>query len=688
MKNLNIKSLMVITIVITSVFTMPMSVMGQKKDYNDNLNLNQVDAGIFDGFRGGFGSIFSNNLGYAGQILGSVFEALLVQGLNLTKHEKMDSVYVLSANTTRTISGVKSFNSQNNKEIYLLPNDYRVPDNQGFAYCEITKTGSYSFELEVGAAITLIIWDHDKSFVDAINRVLGFMRKLLRLQQEGAQISQDVIKEGISIITWFLIHINDTFTGDELFILNPITWQKLNITPSDYTLEKTWKLTGSDYNISDNDIRVEDGFSEYLTYWENNATNRRDNYMEWLLTPSTGGDLAEKIWTQFSFDLIQLWIKNFEIHIDVSEILSAVTGGNGSSEDAIAGAFNGCDIEYYLFTHHLAGAFLYDDMDSNNKISANYVNVTDDNGNLVLDDAGDPIQIPDRSELSHRLILGNVGEFEFIKPDPSEGENSISWGLSINDVNISAVPMFVDLDSYLRTEQENLKYIYFGFTFIPTRDAETGAARGNVKLDQFFAPWNDGNGPNSNIAGLDFAIIYVSTVLHFHLNVNVNDEVDDPEVLLNPREDYDNETHELKVGNYIGRRAEEKLDLVDIAGPFYRLGDDNETASEFDASTNILPLVLYKWELDRHDTFKLANGTESKTYASDIRIRTEFDVMVYAVCYPEFNGTGQGIWHDPTFSVYMVFGEEGFWAIILLIAGVSLVGVATILIKMRKDRRY
>lgn len=688
MKNLNIKSLMVITIVITSVFTMPMSVMGQKKDYNDNLNLNQVDAGIFDGFRGGFGSIFSNNLGYAGQILGSVFEALLVQGLNLTKHEKMDSVYVLSVNTTRTISGVKSFNSQNNKEIYLLPNDYRVPDNQGFAYCEITKTGSYSFELEVGAAITLIIWDHDKSFVDAINRVLGFMRKLLRLQQEGAQISQDVIKEGISIITWFLIHINDIFTGDELFILNPITWQKLNITPSDYTLEKTWKLTGSDYNISDNDIRVEDGFSEYLTYWENNATNRRDNYMEWLLTPSTGGDLAEKIWTQFSFDLIQLWIKNFEIHIDVSEILSAVTGGNGSSEDAIAGAFNGCDIEYYLFTHHLAGAFLYDDMDSNNKISANYVNVTDDNGNLVLDDAGDPIQIPDRSELSHRLILGNVGEFEFIKPDPSEGENSISWGLSINDVNISAVPMFVDLDSYLRTEQENLKYIYFGFTFIPTRDAETGAARGNVKLDQFFAPWNDGNGPNSNIAGLDFAIIYVSTVLHFHLNVNVNDEVDDPEVLLNPREDYDNETHELKVGNYIGRRAEEKLDLVDIAGPFYRLGDDNETASEFDASTNILPLVLYKWELDRHDTFKLANGTESKTYASDIRIRTEFDVMVYAVCYPEFNGTGQGIWHDPTFSVYMVFGEEGFWAIILLIAGVSLVGVATILIKMRKDRRY
>jgi hypothetical protein len=61
---------------------------------------------------------------------------------------------------------------------------------------------------------------------------------------------------------------------------------------------------------------------------------------------------------------------------------------------------------------------------------------------------------------------------------------------------------------------------------------------------------------------------------------------------------------------------------------------------------------------------------------------------LYAVCYPEFDGTGVGIWHDPTFSVYMVFESEGFWALIVLIAGVGLVGVATILIKRRKDSRF
>ena len=251
---------------------------------------------------------------------------------------------------------------------------------------------------------------------------------------------------------------------------------------------------------------------------------------------------------------------------------------------------------------------------------------------------------------------------------------------------MSAVPMYVDLDSYLKAPQENLEYIYFGFTFEPKKDEETGAARGDVKLDQNFAPWNGGTGPNAVITGLDLAIIYVSTVLHFHLTAAVTEDA--PDVILDPEEDYLNSTHELKVGNYIGGKAADKLDFVDIAGPFYEIGMDRSTAPQYNASTNILPLMLWKWEMERHDTFELGDGTESKTFASDISITTEFNVMVYAVCFPEFNGTGQGIWHDPTFSVYMVFEGESFWAIVVLIAGVGLVGVATILIKRRKDRRF
>ncbi|MFX1307072.1 MAG: hypothetical protein ACFFDG_09665, partial [Promethearchaeota archaeon] len=181
MKSLNFKSLMVITIVLTSVFSMPMFVMGQEKNTNDVFNLDQVDAGIFEGFRGGFGAIFSNNLGYAGKILGSVFQTLLLQGLDLSAHEKLSNVYVLSANTTRTISGVRTFGPGNNKEYYFLPNDYDVPAGQGIAYCEITKDGSYSYELEVGAAVTLVVWDNDKSFINAVNRLLNFFKKIIAI---------------------------------------------------------------------------------------------------------------------------------------------------------------------------------------------------------------------------------------------------------------------------------------------------------------------------------------------------------------------------------------------------------------------------------------------------------------------------------------------------------------------------
>jgi hypothetical protein len=141
------------------------------------------------------------------------------------------------------------------------------------------------------------------------------------------------------------------------------------------------------------------------------------------------------------------------------------------------------------------------------------------------------------------------------------------------------------------------------------------------------------------------------------------------------------------VGNYIGRGAVDKLDFVNISGPYYEIGMDRPSAIKYDASTNILPLMLWTWEMDRHDTFTLEDETSAQTFASDIRVNTEFSVMIYAVCYPEFDGTGEGIWHDPTFSVFMVFQSEGFWALIVLIAGVGLVGVATILIKRRKDAR-
>ncbi|UCC21267.1 MAG: hypothetical protein JSV62_08315, partial [Promethearchaeota archaeon] len=494
-----------------------------------------------------------------------------------------------------------------------------------------------------------------------------------------------LIQEGISLLTWFLIHINDIFTGDELFVMNPIMWQKLDIIPKPgFGITKTWYLTGNDAilnPLTDDSIAsdVLNG-SALLDLWNITAQDRNDNYMQWLLTPTSGG-VAETIWTQFSFDLIQLWIKNFEIHIDIAAILSAATGGGGTSPELIiANAFKGCNIEFYLFTHHLAGAFLYNDTDNNNIISANYTPV------LIN---GDTYNIPHSSELTHRLILGQVhGGFEFVKPSIDTGSKSVSWGINLWNTDISAVPLGVDLNSYLNAPVENLGRIHFGFTFEPLVDSELGAAHGLVKLNQFFDPWNDPYTPyaNSNIPNLDLAIIYVSTVLHFELDVATQGEIPEVPQTILEQEHYKSTEHKLMVGDYIGRSAQGELEFVDIAGPEYDYGNYSGTL-EANASTCIIPLFVWLMEHERHDSYLIEGGEEVSNFATDIRIQTELSVMIYAVCYPKFEN-GTGIWHDPTFSVYMVFEGEGFWAFVVLIAGVGLVGVATILIKRRKDRRF
>ncbi len=124
-----------------------------------------------------------------------------------------------------------------------------------------------------------------------------------------------------------------------------------------------------------------------------------------------------------------------------------------------------------------------------------------------------------------------------------------------------------------------MDYIYFDFTFEPKIDEELSAFHGLVKLDQFFAPWNDPNTPyaNSEVTGLDLAVLFVSTVLHFEIDIITQGQVPDaPEELL-AREHYKNQSHELKIGNYIGRGAQDELNFVDIAGPDYEYGTESSS---------------------------------------------------------------------------------------------------------------
>ena len=700
MKNINFKTLMIATLFIVSMIYFPLMVRGQDGEEGDDVEESE-QYGTFEGFHGGFGGLFRENLGYSGNILGTLFEMLLLDGVDLEEHEELESTFVLSADLEEIYDGNYSFaKNEDTQEIHYLPyyntttvNYYDVSNINETAYCIVEKEGGFEYNLTIGAALTLVIWDYDKSFITAAQKVLDWAHRFREAEKKD-RVSRKLVAEGVQVLSWLLVHINDIFTGDELFVLNPIVWQTLEMDPWDnFKLTKTWYDFGENKEMEmgggdDNKLKDSTWGQDVLDQWNWSSLIIRDSYMQWLLQDFDAADVVETIYTQFSFDLAQLWMKEFYMEIDLGE---AAKGDKFKIEDA----FQGCEIEFYLFTHHLAGAFLYYDYDNSSDITVKYDYLRNDTGHIVYTN-GTAAKVPTTNEVTHRLVLGTVEEFDFKTPEIDEDEDGkkVSWGLQLNNANMSAVPVGVDLNSYMHAPVEELDYIYFGLDFEIDQDKPNNQgeiwAQGDVKIETNFAPWNDQDNPYANqiIDDLDMAIVYVSSILHFELDMEKDDDPDDPDEELLEDGDYKKQSHTLKIGNYLDEE-EDKLEFVDIAGPGYLMGNSSHK-SLYPATTSIIPFALFEGESHTRETNPGEDDDTEDDYATDVKIEAQWNIMLYAVCYPEFNGTGMGIWHDPTFSVYMVFTPEEpeFWALILLIAGIGLAGVATVLIKRRKDSKF
>ncbi len=702
---INVKALMIVALFLTSIAMMSSLAYAEEED--DGGGGDKED--VYENYQKNFGSSFGE-FGYGGEVFERVFTMLLYEGLELEDKAITEGVYVLSAEDDEDYDGEWDFEEEDDEtEVYTLPwidededdiNDYNmtigsvdVVDEEGYIYCLVEKDGGFDYELTVGAALTLLIWDYDKSFIEAAQKVIDVIAKVDEEKKEKGKVSDETIEEAVEVITWLIIHINEIFTGDELFVFNPITWQTVEIDPWDGSEEdqdameitKTWYYSDDEELDAEDDNVIND--ADILDDWNKTAKAKKDFYMQWLLTDD--GTLQKTTWTEFTFDLAQLWVKNFYVEIDVGELSK---GEDAEMEKLI----NDLDIEFLLFTHHLIGPFLYDDEDDNDIISMEYVDWEEKDYDIPIEIDEDEAQVPDTSELTHRLYLGGFDDpdegFDFDEPEVGEN-NEVSWGLNLKDVGLTPVPIGVDLDSYLTGNEEELEFIEFKLNFIPElKENEKGEieASSDVKLETNFAPWSGSDDTHTNITGLDLSLIYVSTILYFHLEIKNKEKVTDPKeddyIDEGDFEDFDDE---IKVGNYLSEKAKDELDFIDLAGEDYLIGDDKDSADKEEPTTSIIPLGLWEGEYERHMT-EIDEDDGLTIYNTDIEAEAEFNVMLYAVCYPEFDGSRDGVWHDPTFSVYMIFTPEsaGFWGLILLIAGVGLAGVATILIKRRKDKKY
>lgn len=649
MKKLKSKSLMVLTILVASTIAMP--AMASANQTDDSIELNQfggLNPGDLIRNFGGFGNIFSNYLGPSGALLGQIFLLLFNQTLEIEEQKVSNGLYVLNATIENKSLNDRYYNFDNYIRRFYLPKNYSDVEN-GYYYCETDYSGDIKLEIEIGGSVTLIIWDQDESFINALKRLISAIKTFI-----NAENQEDVIREVISAITWFLIHINDIFNGDELIVLNPMTYQKLTShAETELHFNKTWKfynnITGEHEPVDNSDLQA----------WYQTAKENNDGYIQWLLTNKTIQDGQNITWTQFSFDIFQFWMKNFQINFNVADLLS-----NNAN---IAEAFSGCDIEFYLFTHSLAGSYLFEDIDGNNKVTvANYTEYTTKNN--------ETIELPELNELAYILHLKD-GNYKFQEPKIENGR--VKWGLNISKANVGPVPLGASSETYFdESNSTSLDYIFFGLEFIPS--VSGSIAKGRIKLDHEFAPFDS---PLSE--KLDLSVMYVSSVLHFHLSISNQQQDPEKPLPLLKEDDYKEKEESVKIGNYLGIDARE-LELVDIAGENYSYGEFKDQY-QADALSSIIPIALYELEASARKTYDAGTEEEYQPYAADVNLTLQYNIIGYAVSYPDFNGGENGIWHDPTFNVFMVLEPTAFWAVILLIGGISILGVATILIKRKKD---
>ena len=219
-------------------------------------------------------------------------------------------------------------------------------------------------------------------------------------------------------------------------------------------------------------------------------------------------------------------------------------------------------------------------------------------------------------------------------------------------------------------------------------------AMGSVKLEHNLAPWNNGSGPKKDIAGLDFAMMYQSSIFHFKFDVSAQNLYFVNQTQSDIINEYDKDSNRLKIKDYLGRGGN-YLDFVDITGDKCILGQKATLdgapigGGSYKANSAVELSGLWKLQGDACESHVGDIDKRNDDFSPDFSYNMSNNVEYYAICYSNFSDyNGAGIWNDPTFNIYMVFLREttNFWPILLVTIGIGIAGVTTLAIIILKRR--
>jgi len=675
-------------------------------------------------------------MGGAAAVVGQVLGIILGQLTNLTSRQTIDGFYVLNAtiekNSSRQVDlgtgEVQTYyadwdyvaNYESQIEAAAAPS---VNEQVGYPFCRVTRTGTGTLTINrtVGMSVVFGIWDPNGSLIRTIQRIVTTVQNMMHAMEtaisEGTTDPssdsrvQKAMQSAIEAAFYMLIHINDIITGDELIMFNPISYEYTRISGS-YGEIHEWFVDVWDVNSQQTRYANINSSVTLMNAWRSDSNYADNGFMKWLVDGACAEDDYSTEWSTFSFDLIQIWLKKFYVSIDLQPLVEAIRTNTMDSLNP-ASVLKNIDIDIYLIWHHFLGGVFYKDLNANNEIDIVYKNVTTGNNTQLFID-GQPVQRPDSTEVTHfiglKAFAGNNVEWLY----PTIKNGGVSWGVQFNLPKVFWTPVGMDPEARVRNNplmESTLDYIYLGFTFKPgvmveLRDVD-GSPTGltgqdcSVKLDQRFGEWNPApNAIDSDVSGCDFAIVYASTLLHVHFTADVmahalglseeeQQEVYDTEASKSVSTNTNvNVSKDLRFGRD-ARSNSPMVGRVDIAGLEYSIEDPltSTVHTGLSPTTQIIPLGLFTLDaqagMDYSDLSMQAGG-----FTASATLGIEFSVMLYSVNYPAFSDyCGGEIIHDPTFSIFMTFDAETYWAIILLVGVVALVGVAAILITRAKNNR-